>query len=205
VLFKALDQGRIAGLFDEAGTLDRISTLISSPPSDFSGTRSLFYFTPNHQVAVYHASYATRRANCESIVIICLRIPNAAIESLSASDIQRVYWPSNEWKELIWRCRTMNSLPLYPRKYRTAILVIGTISRKPHSVYHAMNSWQEVTERCLLRLGPPGHESPTVQYVFSGEDEGRQFLIENGARNIKVFPYPQSELETWLAANSSPD
>jgi hypothetical protein len=203
VLFKDLDQGRIAGLFDEAGTLDRISTLLSSAPSDFSGTRSLFYFTPDHQVAVYYAAYAKRRANCESVVIICLRIPNAAIESLSAPDIQHIYWPSNEWKELIWHCRTVKSLPSYLRKYRQAILVIGTVSRKPDSIYHAMNSWQQVTETCLLRVGPSGQKNPTVQYVFSGEEEGCEFLIENGARNIKVFPYPQSELETWLAANSS--
>ena len=110
VLFKGVDQGRIAGLFDEAGTLDRISTLLSSAPSSFSGTRSLFYFTPDHQAAVYHAAYAKRRANHESVVIICLRIPNTAISSLSAPDFQRISWPSNEWKELIWRCRTVQPL-----------------------------------------------------------------------------------------------
>ncbi|KAJ9193586.1 hypothetical protein DTO164E3_7842 [Paecilomyces variotii] len=205
VLFKGLDQGRIAGLFDEAGTLDRISTLLSSAPSDLSGTRSLFYFTPDHHVAEYHAAYAKRRANCESIVIVCLRIPNAAIESLSASDVQCIYWPSNEWKELIWLCRTVKSLPLHLRKYRQAILVIGTVSRKPDSVYHAMNSWQQVTETCLFRVGPPGQKNLTIQYVFSGEEDGCQFLIENGARNMKIFPYPQSELEAWLAASSSSD
>jgi hypothetical protein len=203
VLFKGLDQGRIAGLFDEAGILDRISTLLSSAPSDFSGTRSLFYFTPDHQVAVYYAAYAKRRANCESVVIVCLRIPNAAIESLSARDIQRIYWPSNEWKGLIWRCRTVKSLPSYLRKYRQAILVIGTVSGKPDSIYHAMNSWQQATETCLLRVGPSGQNNSTVQYAFSGEEEGCEFLIENGARNIKIFSYPPSELETWLAANSS--
>lgn len=203
VLFKVLDQGRIAGLFDEAGTLDCISTLLSSAPSDFSGTRSLFYFIQDQQVAVYYVAYAKRRANCESVVIVCLRIPNAAIESLSAPDIQHIHWPSNEWKELIWRCRTVKPLPSYLRKYRQALLVIGTVSRKPDSIYHAMNSWQQVTETCLLRVGPSGQNNLTVQYVFSGEEEGCEFLIKNGARNIKVFPYPQSELETWLATNSS--
>ncbi|KAI9742757.1 MAG: hypothetical protein M1818_003486 [Claussenomyces sp. TS43310] len=203
VLFKGLDQGRIAGLFDEVGTLDRISTLLSSAPSDFSGTRSLFYFTPDHQVAVYYAAYAKRRANCESVVIVCLRIPNAAIESLSAPDIQRIYYPTTEWKELVWRCRTVKSLPPHLRKYRQAILVIGTVSRKPDSVYHEMNSGQQVTETCLLRVGTSGQNNQAVQYVFSGEEEGCDFLMEHGARDIKVFPYPQSELETWLAANST--
>lgn len=68
-----------------------------------------------------------------------------------------------------------------------------------------MNSWQQVTETCLFRVGPPGQNNLTVQYVFSGEEDGCQFLIENGARNMKIFPYPQSELEAWLAASSSSD
>jgi hypothetical protein len=200
VLFKGIDQGRIAGLFDETGTLDRIETLLSSAPSDFSGTRSLFYFTPDYQVAQYYAAYAKRRANCESVVIVCLHIPNTAIESLLPPEIQYIYWPSSEWKELVWRCRTQQSLPSYLRKYRQAVLMIGTTSRKPDLVYYAMGSWEAVTEDCLLRVGS-NQNSPAVQYVFSGEEEGREFLVEHGARNIKVFPYPQFELEAWLAEN----
>jgi hypothetical protein len=201
VLFKGLDQGRIAGLFDETGTLSRIETLLSSPPSDFSGTRSLFYFTPDYQVAQYYAAYAKRRANCESVVIVCLSIANAAIERLSGTEVQRLYWPSPEWKELVWRSRTKQTLPSRLRKYRLATLLIGTISRKPDLVYQAMESWGEVTDSCLLRVGSSGQGKPSVQYVFSGEEEGRELLVNEGARNIKVFPYPESELEAWLAEN----
>jgi hypothetical protein len=203
VLFKSLDQGRITGLFDEAGNLDAISRLLSPAPSDFSGTRSLFYFTPDYKVAAYYAAYAKRRANCESVVIVCLTIPIAAIENLSTPEIQTIYWPSNEWKKLIWHCRTAKPLPSSLRKYRQATLVIGTVSRKPHCVYHTMNSWQEVTEACLLLIDQIGPKNPAIQYSFSGEEEGCQFLIENGAQNIKVFPYPQSELEKWLISNPS--
>ena len=92
-------------------------------------------------MAEYYAKYAKRRANCESVVIVYLRIRNDAIESLSAPDIQRIYWPSNEWKELIWHCRTVEFLPSYLERYEQAILVIGTISRRPDSVYLQMNSW----------------------------------------------------------------
>ena len=87
MLLKAIDQSRIAGLFDEAGTLNRFETLQSLPPTDFSGTQSLFYFTPDHRVAVYYAAYAKRRTNCVSVVIVCLRIPNAAIESRCRTDL----------------------------------------------------------------------------------------------------------------------
>ncbi|RMZ89796.1 hypothetical protein DV736_g2967, partial [Chaetothyriales sp. CBS 134916] len=201
VLFKGIDQGRIAGLFDDMRALDHIETLLSSPPSDFSGTRSLFYFTPNHQVAQYYAAYAKRRANCESIVILCLRIPNDAIESLTEADIQRIYWPSSEWKELVWRSRTLQPLPSHLRKYRRAVLVIGTISRKPDRLYHSMGSWKEVTEDCVLRVESSGQSNIGIQYVFSGEEDGHEFLVEHGARNISALPYPASQLEAWLAEN----
>jgi hypothetical protein len=91
LLFRAQYQGRIAGLFDETGTLDRIQTLLGSAPNDFCCTRPRIYFVPDYRVAEYYAAYAKRRAKYESVFIICLSIPNAAIESLVAPDILRVY------------------------------------------------------------------------------------------------------------------
>lgn len=201
VLFKVLDQGRIAGLFNEAGRSDRIGVLLSTAPSDFSASQSLYYFTPDRKVAEYYAAYAKRRANCESVVILCLRIPDAAIESLSPPDIQRLHWPSTEWKELIWHSRTQKQpLPSHLRKYREALLVIGTASKKPGATYYALQSWEGLTDRYLLRVG--GQSEPAIQYVFSSEEDGgHEFLVEHGGQDIKVFPYPQSELETWLAEN----
>ncbi|RMZ85391.1 hypothetical protein DV737_g732, partial [Chaetothyriales sp. CBS 132003] len=186
VLFKGMDQGRIAGLFDDSGALDRIETLLSSPPSDFSGTRALFYFTTSHEVAEYYAAYAKRRANCESVVILCLRFPNAAIESLSAPDIQRIYWPSSEWKELVWRSRTQQPLPSHLRKYRQAVLVIGTISRKPNRAYHLMGSWEEVTQECVLRVESSGQSITGIQHVFSGEEEGLDFEGDHKLEPIAI-------------------
>jgi hypothetical protein len=178
--------------------LDRISTLLSSAPSDFSGTRSLFYFTPDYQVVVYYAAFAKRCANCESVVIVCLRIPNSAIESLSAPDIQRIYWPSNEWMELIWRCRTVKPLSSYLRKYRHAILVIGTLSRRPDSIYHAMNSWHQVTETCLLRVGPSGQGNPTIEYVSPEKKRDVSFSSKTVLETSKSFPILNPSLRRGL-------
>ncbi|KAK0705888.1 hypothetical protein B0T26DRAFT_788018 [Lasiosphaeria miniovina] len=139
-LFKGMDQGGIGGLFDDARTLSNIGTLRSRAPSDFSATRSLFYFSPDMKVAEYYASYAKRRSNSESVVIICLRIPNASIETLSKPDIRRLCWPDDAWIELVWRCRTGQSLPTRLRTYQDTILIIGTISRKPDAQYHALSS-----------------------------------------------------------------
>ncbi|KAK3346948.1 hypothetical protein B0T25DRAFT_291512 [Lasiosphaeria hispida] len=201
VLYKGMDQARTNGLFDEAGALSNLSTLLSSAPSDFSSTRALFYFTPDVKVAEYYASYAKRRTECESVVILCLCIPNAAIEALSEPDIRRLSWPSNDWKELVWRCRTRQALPTRLRSYRNALLTIGTTPRRPDSEYHALGSWEDVTERFLLKVGANGGGDIATQYVVTGEDEGREWLKDNGARNIKVFPYTRVELDSWLAGN----
>ncbi|GAB1311760.1 hypothetical protein MFIFM68171_01970 [Madurella fahalii] len=203
-LYKAMDQARMNGLFDGSGALSNIRVLLSHPPSDFSGTRSLFYFTPDIRVAEYYASYAKRRVNCESVVIMRLRIPNAAIESLSEPDIRRLYWPSNDWKELVWRSRTRQALPTRLRTYRDALLIIGTISRKPDAQYHALSTWENITERYVLKVGANGDGNAAVQYVINGEEEGCEWLEENGARNIQAFPYRSAQLQSWLAENLVP-
>ncbi|KFZ12729.1 hypothetical protein V502_06966 [Pseudogymnoascus sp. VKM F-4520 (FW-2644)] len=197
-LYKAMDQARIARLFDQSGAVSRIETLLTSAPSDSSGTRSLFYFTPDHAVAEYHAAYAKRRAYYASIVIICLRIPNAEIETLAPPDIQRIFFPSNEWKELVWRSRTRRPLPPHLKKYREATLVVGTTACKADLVYDRMKTWEEITEENVFRVGKAGQENGAIQYVFSGEEDGHEFLTQH-ARGVKVFPYPPAALEEFLA------
>lgn len=206
-LFQATDQGRIVGLFDDSGSVARIQSLLSPAPTDFSGHRSLFYFTADYKVAEYCAAYAKRRANCESVVIVCLQIPNAAIESLSSPDIHHLYWPNSQWKELVWRCRTQQTLPSHLRKYRQALLIIGSISRKPNSVYHNLATWEEVGEEHLFRVGNATDHSGSlaVQFVFSGEEEGQDFLLKNAAKNIKIVACTEAELDRWLAEHTEFD
>ena len=187
VLFKGMDQARIVGLFDDNGALKGIQKLLSSWPSDFSGTRSFFYFTSDYEVAEYYAAYARRRANNISTVMICLSIPKDAIENLEAPDIQRLYWPASQWKQLVWWSKTQRSL----RKYRNALLIIGTISKGPDRIFQEMQTWEDMTDDCVLRVGPSNRSRPAVQYVFSGEEEGREFLIENS--KIEVFPFSEAD------------
>ncbi|OBT87696.1 hypothetical protein VE02_04053 [Pseudogymnoascus sp. 03VT05] len=151
-LYNAVDRAQITNLLDQSGKLSRPETLLSSTPSDFSGTRSLYYFTPDHGLARYQAAYAKRRAPRESIAIISFLIPNTAIETLSPQEIQRVLYPSNDWKELFWRSPKQKPFPPHLRKYRDATLVIGTMAYGADALY---------------------------QHVFSGEEGGRDFLTEH--------------------------
>ncbi|KAF4466354.1 hypothetical protein FALBO_6803 [Fusarium albosuccineum] len=197
VLYKGLDQGRIVNLLDDAGRLNQIEALLSPPPSDFSGTRSLFYFTPDFKVAEYYAAYAKRRANVESVVIVRIAIPDDAIWGMEEGEIQRVYWPSREWKELVWYSRRQQRLPSTLRKYRDATLVIGTISKKPERVYHRLKSWEGVSESHVLKVDREHSTRKAVQFVFSGE-EGQDFLVKHASDNIKVYPFTQGEMGNWL-------
>jgi len=195
VLYKGLDQARIKGLFDETGSLSDMGTLSSSSPSDFSPSRSLFYFSPDVHVAEYYARYVKRRKECLSAVIISLRIPNATVEKLRESEIRRILWPEDEWKELVWHCRNgKKRLPTHLRSYRDATLIIGHIARKPDHLYNALERWQDITEEFLLKLD--GRKA--IQYAISGDDNGIDWLEEN-AQDVKVYPYTKAELDKWIA------
>ncbi|KAB5542963.1 hypothetical protein GE09DRAFT_232634 [Coniochaeta sp. 2T2.1] len=205
ILYRGIDQARISGLFADDGTLSNIDTLLSPPPTDFSGRLPMFYFTPDVRVAEYYAAYAKRRTNCESVVILELRIPNAVIETLSEPRIKRLYWPSSEWKELVWSCRNRRKLPSHLTATKDAILIIG--SRKPNHVYGGLSTWQDITEDFLLRIQddgrPGGNGRIAIQYVISGQEEGVDWLIENGGRDIKALPYPQSALQRLVGEGRS--
>ncbi len=201
ILYKGLDQARIPGLFNENGALAHIERLASASPIDFSGSRALYYFTPDWKVAEHYAAYCKRRADPESVVIISIEIPNAAIDSLPASQVARLYWPDPEWKELVWHSRNRASLPTHMRHYRDKFLIIGSTSRRPNSYYHQLASWEEIGENCLRRIGISGLGRIAIQYVFSLED-GSDFLHEHGTRSLKVWLYSYTDLEAWLEENA---
>lgn len=194
-LFKSIDQGRIAGLLDDNGSISRIQTMLSSAPSDFSGRRRLYYFTPDFKVAQYYAVYAKRRTNAESVVIIMMSIPNREIKSLQEPEILRLFWPNPEWAQLVWSCRNGRRMPKDLSKYQEAALVIGTIARKPNSAYEELASPDDVAENYVLKVqGSEGRGVPATQYVF-GED-GEEILATHG--RIKIFPFVPAELRAWI-------
>ena len=214
ILFKAIDKGRIHGLFNDTGTLSNVTKLASFPPTDFSGTNSCFYFTPSYAIAKQYAQYAKGRVTCESVVIVCFRIRNAAIESLSDTAIQRIYWPSPEWKQLIWYCRRGKPFPSHSQlgKFRNALLIIGTISTKPNSSYERLASWEKVLESHVLQIDDQQQQQQQqqprsgIQYVFPVSAEGEAYLLESGLQeSIKVFPFhnPLYQIEAWIAESSS--
>jgi hypothetical protein len=193
-LYKGMDQARLDGFFNDSGEIVDWSMLLSTPPTDFLGREAGFYFAVDRDIAEYYACYAKRRDGVSSVVVIHLIVPNQMVESLSPTQLQKTYWPSAEWKNLIWHCRTMRSrLPAELQKFKQAHLIIGTIAKKPNKVYQRMNSAEEINDRCLLKT-EEGRNA--VQYVFRGE-EGEEFLERLGSESFSVHPVSTAEFWRW--------
>ncbi|KAK0738225.1 hypothetical protein B0T18DRAFT_394548 [Schizothecium vesticola] len=94
-----------------------MSKLISERPTDFDPKLPVYYFSPDVKVAEYCAGFAKRRTRAESVVIVSLTIANTAIETLRAPNIQRLFFPDREWKELVWFSRQRKKLPSHLAKY----------------------------------------------------------------------------------------
>ncbi|KAJ4511213.1 hypothetical protein HRR83_007255 [Exophiala dermatitidis] len=88
VLFRGISQSRLRGLLDEDGNLSDITTLQSLTPADFLGQESGYYFTVEREVAVRYASFAKRRDdNGSNVILFVVKLPNAATESLSEKQL----------------------------------------------------------------------------------------------------------------------
>jgi hypothetical protein len=130
------------------------------------------------------------------LTVIHLAIPNSAIESLSATELVRAYWPSEDWKKLVFHCRIAKRLPAELRKFKDAALIIGTIASKPNFVYEKMKSSDEIVEKMVLKT-QDGRNA--AQYVFS-LDDGEEFLEDHGVGRLRVFPITGLEYEDWHAS-----
>ncbi|KAM7214981.1 hypothetical protein V8F06_009658 [Rhypophila decipiens] len=201
-LFKCLDQRRAKGLLTDDGTLRQDAHLLSAAPSDCSNTNRKFYFTPNIKVAEYYASYAKTRIDVHSVVMVVVQIPNSAINTIPPKDVQRLFWPSDDWKEFVWHNRRNEDIiPTRLEKYADTLLFIGHTATKPNRAWAKIESPRHVDESCVLRIGEDGqlnNGSPALQWVFNGNGRGRTWLKQN-ISSIKSVPYPQAELDAYLA------
>ncbi|KAG5743435.1 hypothetical protein H9Q72_007937 [Fusarium xylarioides] len=202
MLYKGVDQARINGLFDSQGALKRLAVLLSAPPTDFSRNKAMYYFSPNLNVAKRYAAWAKRREGVASVVIVQIAIPNSDIEAMNPPDLLRVFWPSSEWRDLIWHCRTAEKLPKELAKYGNANLIIGTIACKPNNYYHQRSNPQELTEACVLTIKDSDNvgKQTGVQYVFSSDYEAETFLEDRARNTIKLLSFGGQELEAWVEA-----
>ncbi|CAK7212824.1 hypothetical protein SEUCBS140593_001638 [Sporothrix eucalyptigena] len=210
ILYKGMDQARLDGFWrqnadannnhddDDDGDLGnwRVETLLSFPPTNFSGQHALFYFMPDARVAEYYAAYAKRRSSCESVVVVAVTIKTADLHELEemndetgAAKTFRLYYPSPHWKQLVWRSKNARAFPKPLRKYRDAVLLIGTATKGAQRSFQSMATWEEITSDNVLRI-PESNPNPAIQYVFHAETGG-EFLRKSA--QFEVFPMSNAD------------
>ncbi|KAF5633929.1 uncharacterized protein FTJAE_6915 [Fusarium tjaetaba] len=196
VLYKAIDEARTNGLFDHEGNLDRIQLLSTPPSTDFSRTKSMYYFTPDYSLARKQAAWIKQRGI--PAVIVQIAVSDIVITSMDPDDVQCAFWPNSNWRELVWHCRTKMRLPEeFSETYGKAILIIGTIANRPDLYYQQRSPADLTSEDCVVMVRGPnnGGYREAVQYVFSSDDEGETFLEDQARHTMKIFHFGTRELE----------
>ncbi|CAG9956338.1 unnamed protein product [Clonostachys rosea f. rosea IK726] len=195
ILFKGIDEARTYTFLDAQGCIQDIATILSSTPSDFSSDRALFYFTPELETARYYAGYAKIRSSEDTnVVIICIAIPNEAIQSLTGDSLQYLYWPSEDWKEYVRYNRTRKPMPFELRRFRRATLLIGSTAKKANQAWRQLTGSSSVTEDYVLKI----NGEPAVQYVFDGSQQGQDFLMESIVPRPYMYQFTKSDFDAWF-------
>ncbi|KAF5590619.1 hypothetical protein FPANT_5937 [Fusarium pseudoanthophilum] len=199
---RAIDEARINGLFDHEGNLDRIQLLSTPPSTDFSRSKSMYYFTPDYSLARKQAAWIKQRGI--PTVIVQIAVSDMVITSMDPHDMQCAFWPNSNWRELVWHCRTGMRLPeKLSETYGKAILIIGTIANRPDVYYKQRSPTDLISEGCVVTVRGPnkGGDREAVQYVFSSDDEGETFLEDQARHTMKIFHFGTRELEAWAKEN----
>ena len=200
VLYRGSRLTRLQSAFDINGCMVRDTTLYTNGPGDFNnGIFNSIYMAVDFEVAKRYAAWAKRRDDNQPAGILRVEMPNAAIESLSHPEKKFLYWPTQEWKELVWKCRRREKLLGKMKQIRNTTLMIGTICGKPNEVIARLPSPDHITESMLIRTSSG---RPAVQYVFTDEDGGA-FLVEHCQRSSRVYTLAAADLAMIEAEDSS--
>ncbi|KAI1088911.1 hypothetical protein F5B19DRAFT_469429 [Rostrohypoxylon terebratum] len=105
-----------------------------------------------------------------------------------------------EWKQLVWYSKRSQALTGSLEKYEEAMIIIGTISTGAVCVFENMKSWKDMTNDCLLRVGPSGQRNIATQYCFSSSRHGHDFIIKNG--KFEVFTLSEPQLRILVARHA---
>lgn len=190
VLYRGGYETSIKAIFDDDGRVVNMAPLFSGRPGDFNSTKKASYMALDFEIANKYAYWSKVRDRSQLTVILRLEIPNSALESMDGSEKCHAYWPSQEWKELVWNCRRNKRLQHSLTKFGKATLAIGTICGKPNVVVTNLPSPAEITHQMILQ-GPRGD---AVQYVFI-DDQGVEFLETHGSSTCTVHPMTRRVVE----------
>lgn len=157
VLYKAVALDRFGNttcpLLDSEGRLSHMSHLWKQRTIVFHQGGSVIYLGTSLETAQLHASYLRRLSNGldTNVVIVQLPIPEIALHKTGVP----VYFPSDDWKKLVWYCQTDGEdTELRDEVIRLcrAPVMVGNLTSRPKEALSDLGSWEDFTEEHVLKL-----------------------------------------------------
>ncbi|MCJ1334012.1 hypothetical protein MMC10_010719 [Thelotrema lepadinum] len=201
VLYKGGHLAHFQKIFDKNGQVTKMP-LLSTRLADFTSTKCGVHLTINYEVAQKFALWAHKRDPTQLAGILRIEIPNEALETLAPEEKLEAYWPSHDWKQLVWACRRGHTLRHALPEYALATLVIGNICSKTNRVIRSLDSPEDITREMVLK-GSGG--SDAIQYVFI-DDEGMMLLEDYAGDKCTLHPMTgqeAAELDQGIVAMSA--
>ncbi|TFB00354.1 hypothetical protein CCMA1212_007843 [Trichoderma ghanense] len=192
-LYKGIDRASVDHLFGDTGDLSRISALATAPPTDVCDFSSAYYFYVDRDVAENQACYIRRRSYLTRVVLVQATIQRSMLETgYEGPRRQEVYWPSEDWKRLVFHCRRKDEIPQDLARYMDARLVIATAAGRPtrHFV-RGVNGPDDITEGMVLKNK---HGEDAIQYCFRRYDAD-YFLAQHA--ELRMLPFTEMEYRAW--------
>ncbi|EME38701.1 hypothetical protein DOTSEDRAFT_28919 [Dothistroma septosporum NZE10] len=137
-----------------------IDSMQDPPATDFSGRRSVQYWTPDLDGAKIYANYSKQIASPAGVALVRIEVPRDVLPKPLF-----LRYPNENWQRLIF-CSRRGKDPEpreLSRQIAKASLLVGDTCSRFNSVYQGMSSWTEVKEKHTMKL--PDGEIMT-QYVF---------------------------------------
>ena len=182
ILFRGSTLQRHRKVYNEAtGDLD--TAFLSTAQGDFS-RRPAAYFTPQIETAERYCKFTAHHDPLADLSILILAIPWEVTEKelvttflFHEGDAINV---SRDWKEVVFHSRQDRKLPKETQKrLEKTDVFIGNIASGPNCRYTALKSWEEITERFLLKVQKRdgSGETKAIQWAFVSE-KGLKMLEE---------------------------
>lgn len=142
----------------------------SMPPTDFSGLRSVHYWTPDLELAQKYAGYAKKLAEPSSVCLIRIEVP---MKLLKEHKPKLLRFPDENFKRLVYFSR--NGEDVQPKDLQREImkhgLLVGDTVTGINRAYNRMQNWTDIGEKHLLKLESG---EPVTQFVFGHRPDDLQ-------------------------------
>ncbi|KAK5993864.1 hypothetical protein PT974_07301 [Cladobotryum mycophilum] len=190
--FKVLDLTSTEGLFDQDGSIDDITKLISRKMCTLR-VHGGYSFVADEEFATSSAAYAKRRDENATIMVVSLIVARSALATIPQKKFQEIYWPATKWKKLVYhRRRTTRKHPPSLKRFKQATLIVGTMALCSPRAFTRLTHYREITEAYVAKTS----RGPVTEVCWSRERHGERFLLQHGRFSASILTW--TEYKAWM-------